>query len=408
MLTWIREKFGTIVIGLIIGLITFVFVFSGIMSPKSTRGLHEGAVAGEVNGDMITRAEFGRAVDQRIEFFKNLFGGQGNVEEQIKSMRIRQAVFDDLVRRKLLVQEAKRMGTLPSDEEIRDRIREMEAFKQDGRFDVLRYKGILSQNGYTPESFERLIREDAAAEQWSKYFESRVHVSEVEIQQEFDFTQNKRNIKYVLLTSEAGRKGVAVSPEDLQKFFSNETRLNLARNNYEAHKETSHKGKSFDAVKDSIARDILAGERQADVKKANEDLAAKIQPLLTASKAGDSQVNALLKSYGVEVKQTGLITAQNNYLPGLGEAKELIADAFAPNSPITSKAKTYSSLGWVAVAIVSESQKPEPSKLAAERESMFKQITSRKQREVYGSWMKKLTERAKITPNVEVVGADNS
>ena len=52
MLTWIREKFGTVVISCIIGLIGFVFVFLGVFSPKATRGLHEGAVAGTVNGEI--------------------------------------------------------------------------------------------------------------------------------------------------------------------------------------------------------------------------------------------------------------------------------------------------------------------------------------------------------------------
>ena len=61
MLSWIREKFGTVVIGAIISVIALVFVFYGVFSPKATRGLHEGAVAGTVNGDAITIAEFNRA-----------------------------------------------------------------------------------------------------------------------------------------------------------------------------------------------------------------------------------------------------------------------------------------------------------------------------------------------------------
>jgi hypothetical protein len=54
MLTWIREKFGKTIIGLIIGLLALVFVFYGVFSPKATRGIHEGAVAGTVNGDPIS------------------------------------------------------------------------------------------------------------------------------------------------------------------------------------------------------------------------------------------------------------------------------------------------------------------------------------------------------------------
>src|SRR5919106_4957840 len=98
MLTWIREKFGTVVIGAIIGFIAFVFVFYGVFSPKSTRGLHEGAVAGTVNGDPISIAEFNRELNRRLEFFKNIAGGKIS-EEQLKSFKIREGVFQELANR---------------------------------------------------------------------------------------------------------------------------------------------------------------------------------------------------------------------------------------------------------------------------------------------------------------------
>ncbi len=408
MLTWIREKFGTIVIGTIIAFIAFVFIFSGVVSPKATQGLHEGAVAGTVNGDYITLNEYNRNLNQRIEMFRNLFGGQGNIEDQLKNMRVRQGVFDDLVRRKILVQEATRHGLLPSDEEIRDRIREIDAFKQDGRFNVVKYRDVLAANGYTPESFERSLREDLVSEQWSRYFEKRVHVADTELKREFETTQNKRNVKYVLLTTETGRKGVQVSQEDIKKFLDDSARQNLARNHYEARKEAQYKGKTFDAVKESIAKEIIAGERLDEVKKVNEQLAAKIQPALTASKGSDAQVNAILKPYGVEVKSTGLITAQTPYLPGIGEAKELMADAFAAKSPIEGKAKTYRSANWVLVALVSESQRPDLAKLDSERDSLIRQIQQKKLRGIQEGWMKKLMERSKIVSNPDVVGANES
>src|SRR4051794_15984750 len=121
MLSWIREKFGTVVIGGIIALIAFVFVFYGVFSPKSTRGLHEGAVAGTVNGDAISIADFNRELNRRMEFFKN-FGGGKLTDEQLKSFRIREGVFHEIANRKLMVQEAWRQGLVASDEEVREKI----------------------------------------------------------------------------------------------------------------------------------------------------------------------------------------------------------------------------------------------------------------------------------------------
>src|SRR3982751_2131010 len=105
MLSWIRGKFGPFLAGGIIAFIAFVFIVSGVFSPKSTRGLHEGSVAGTVNGDPISLADFNRSLNQRIEFFKNM-GGTKITEEQLKGFQIRQSVFQDLVIRKLMIQEA--------------------------------------------------------------------------------------------------------------------------------------------------------------------------------------------------------------------------------------------------------------------------------------------------------------
>ena len=102
MLNWIREKFGRAVIGGIITFIAFVSVFYGVFSPKATRGLHEGAVAGTVNGDPISIADFNRELNRRMEFFKNLGGGKLS-DEQLKSFRIREGVFQELANRKLMI-----------------------------------------------------------------------------------------------------------------------------------------------------------------------------------------------------------------------------------------------------------------------------------------------------------------
>src|SRR5271170_3101408 len=100
MLTWIREKFGTVLIALIIGFIAFVFVFYGVFNPRSTRGLHEGSVAGTVNGDSISLAEYQQELKRRTDFFRGMMGGQNISEEQLKAFHLKGMVFQELVRKK--------------------------------------------------------------------------------------------------------------------------------------------------------------------------------------------------------------------------------------------------------------------------------------------------------------------
>src|SRR5689334_21479183 len=87
-LSWMREKFGPAMVGGIIAFIAFVFIFSGVFTPKATRGLHEGSVAGTVNGEPISLAEFNREYSRRMEFFKNLGGGKLS-EEQLRAFHMK-------------------------------------------------------------------------------------------------------------------------------------------------------------------------------------------------------------------------------------------------------------------------------------------------------------------------------
>lgn len=408
---WARSKYGTMISGGIIGFIGFVFVVSGVFNPKSTRGLHEGAVAGTVNGDPISLAEYNRALNQRLEFFKNLGGGKIS-DEQLKQFRVKESVFNDLVRRKLMVQEAAKQGMQASDEEVRDQITKIPAFQKDGKFDLATYKNVLQANNYNPGSFERMVREDISTQGWQSYFQNRVKVSDSEIRQQFMLGEDKRNIKYVLLTTEAGRQGVTgqVPQAEVDKFLADPAKVNLAKSQFEAKKDKDLKGQTFDMAKNQLAREILAGEKVEEIKKVNEKLGDQVAQAMTAEKGSDAKVNALLKPYKVEVRSTGAISRGNPYLPGVGEAPDLLKDAFAPKSPIDpaegGKAKKYVSNNWVLVAIVTEAKRPDLARLESERGNLVRQLTQKKQRDLSEEWLKKVQSKAKIDPNPQVVGEE--
>jgi hypothetical protein len=399
----IREKFSATFVSLIIGFISLVFIFYGVFSPKATRGMHEGAVAGTVNGEAISLREYQQSLNQRLEFFRKMAGGKIS-EEQLRAFRIQEAVFRELVQRKLLVQEARRTGLDASDEEVKQAILDIPAFQKDGKFDLISYKRAVEGSAYgSTGNFERLIRDDLSAQRWNDYFMRRIHVSDAEARQEFMTSRNKRNVKYVLLTQETGRKGIEVKPEEVKKYLADTSKMNLVKNQFEARKEADFKGKTLDAVQDEIARELIASERSAEVQKINEKLADQVLAVLTADKGSDARANAILKDYGAKVMTTGLFSRQNDMVPGIGESKELVTDAFQEPSPIGTKAKKYAQPGAVVVAVVTEVQHADADKFDSEREGMIKQITQKKQRSLYEAWMKKLSEKAKIDMNPDVV-----
>ena len=407
MLSVMRNKFGPAIVSSIIGVIALVFIFSGVFNPKATRGMHEGTVAGTVNGDSISLSEFNRELTRRMEFFKNMGGGK-LTDAQLKGFRIKEGVFSELVNKKLMSQAAERAGSIPGDEEIRAKIREIPAFQKDGNFDTLTYKRVLEANNYTPASFEGLMREDLSVQHWNQFFKDRVKVSEEELKDEFVSSHDKRDIKYVVLTAETGSKGVKIDQADVAKFLADTSKTNLARVRYDQGKKDVFKDKTFDQAKEQIARGVLASEKSEAVSKVNKELADQILPMLTGDKKSDAKVNALLKTYGAEVKYTKPIARSNAFIAGVGEAKDLMADAFAKKSPIDpaqgGKAKIYTNPGTITVALVAESQRADLADFPKSRVELLGQVTSRKEHELLEAWMKKLNEQAKIEKNDSVVG----
>lgn len=406
MLSWIREKFGTVMIGGIIGFIAFVFIFYGVFSPKATRGLHEGAVAGFVNGDAITLSEFNREYTRRVETVKGMFGGKIS-EEQLGAFRLKESVFDDIVRRKLLVQESKKQGIQVADEQVREVIREMPVFQKDKHFDVLTYKQVLEANQYTPGSFEKLVRDDLAAQLWQRYFAQHVSVSVEELRREYESTENKRKLKYVVLNSEALGKLIQVTPAEIQKYLAEESKLNLVKAQFEGKKETLYKGKTLDSVKEGIARELIAGSRLEEVQKIGNQLAEKIKTVMTASQSSDAKVNQMLKSVGLGVKTTDWLTRSSSVIQGLGDATPLLKDAFSKSENLSGP-KKYSLAAGLVVALVSEVHTPDFSKFDEQRETLLGQVNLRKQQGLYQAWITQLTQRAKVEKNATVLGLEKS
>lgn len=407
MLSWIRDKFGGVLVVGIIGFIAFVFVFSDLIRPKATRGIHEGAVAGTVNGDAIPLAEFNRAYGRQVEYFRQMMGGNVS-EDQLKAFRFKDMVFNELVQRRLRLQQADHMGLTVSDEQVRDTIREVPAFKKDGKFDVLAYKQVLDANGYHAGSFERTVREDLLATEWSNYFRDRVQVTDEEARREFIKRNEKRKIKYVMITLDAAKKAVPVTAAEVSKALADPNKLNLAKSQYEARKAGEFKGKTFDQVKDQLAREMVSSDKFAEAQKVQENLAGEVQAALSASAAGDAKVNAIVKNLGAKVVTSDWVSSQSSSLPNVGEAAALLKDAFAAKSPINpahgGKAGKYSVAQGTLVALVLDAQNADLSKFDAERASILEQLTQRKAGELAQGAMAEVTKKAKVERNPEVVG----
>jgi hypothetical protein len=356
MIGAIRTKMGPKVIGAVIAVIAFVFIFYGIFTPGA--GSQAPSVAGEVNGETITYSEFSRALTQRIEFFKNLMGGKVS-DEQIEQFHIREAVFQDLAQKKVLGQIARKEGFYPSNEQIRDQIVKMDVFQKDGRFDKVLYKNVLTQNQYSPTRFEEMIGQDVMDQSFRTYIASLAYVSSADIERELKISKERRKVKYVFVDNESIRK---ISP---------------------------------------MTKEKMKPEEQAKVlDQTAEKLGAEIIPALNANQ--DAKINDSLKGTTAKVKTSEWLDAKAEVIPGVGSISPIKSELYSMKKG--DPAKKFALMGGTLYAMVVDLDAFDASKLTAkDKTEAANRLQYQKQSEVLAELIKNWSKKASIERNDRVV-----
>lgn len=344
----LRGKAGRYIVGGIISFIALIFAFEGVFGPKATRGLHDGSVAGKVNGEAISIGDYNRALERKLEFLKGLTGGKVS-EEQMKMFRVREGVFQEMVQQKLMAQAAMDSGRVPSDEAVRQEIMTLPYFQKEGKFDPAQYRAVLEANRYTTAMFEKMIREQLAVEDWTKSFSNQVRISDAETKEEYLLSKNQRTYKIASIP--------AAAPA---------------------------------AEKDKTLSPKAAAE--------------KVAAVLRADKKSDDVANAILKPFGVTVREIPDASQGSGFVAGASDHPELAKELFLENGLVPGKAKIYESPARISVVLVTSVKKPDLGKFEAEKGETQSQLRSKKERELMNDVIKKLTDKAAIEPNLSVVG----
>ncbi|MGE4232714.1 MAG: SurA N-terminal domain-containing protein [Bacteriovoracia bacterium] len=241
MFETMRRVFGPVAVAVIIGAIALVFVFYGVFSPKIPGMRGGGSSAATVNGENISARDFYREYQQRVELYQAMMKGQADLK-MLQQLGLKHQVLDSLIQRKLMLQEATRLGVVVSDSEVRSRIETMPYFKKDGKFDADYYQKLLTANHLSPAKFEDSVREDLVRERLQLLFRDGIRASALEAKQDFLLTSDQREFNYVILPK--GYKNVASAVESVKKGNIKELKKEKI--------ETKNSGK-FDASRTTLA-----------------------------------------------------------------------------------------------------------------------------------------------------------
>ncbi len=214
MLKFMRVYATSWFIKFILGAIVIVFVFWGV----GNFGAQKVNRAATVNGDIITQTEYSNAFKNLIERYRQNFGSNFN-NDMIERFNIKQQALDGLIDQKLLLQEAARLNFKVSEKEMIDAITKMDAFKENGVFDKVRYRKLLTNYRTSPGEFETAQKESMTEQKLRSFISNSVRVSDQEVKEWFEWENRSISIEYTLFEPEAYKNIEPPSDEDVKAFF---------------------------------------------------------------------------------------------------------------------------------------------------------------------------------------------
>ncbi len=191
MLKYMRENTGSWVIKILLGLIVLVFVFLGMGSIGSKRGNQ----VATVNDEPITMDEYKRSYQNILEQMRQRFGDNLN-DEILKMLQVKKQALDRLIDERLVLSEAGRLKISISDQELRDSLLSIPAFRKNGAFDVATYKMVLTRNRMSPESFEQMQRNALKQQKVRDLVLSTISASDQEAREWYTYGKTEMGIDY--------------------------------------------------------------------------------------------------------------------------------------------------------------------------------------------------------------------
>ncbi len=214
MLSLMRKHATSWIIKVALFLIIIVFIFWGGYSYTARRA----SLLAKVNDDYITISEYNKAYDNLMDEYRRRFGGNLS-DELLKTLNVRKKALEMLIERHLLVSITKKLGLVPTADEIRKSIEAYAIFKTNGRFDPRKYEFILRRNHMSPEAFESQQSLLLALDKLRKIVTRNAKVSDKEVSDYFHFNRDEVKVAYVEI--DPAKFKVKDDPKKIEEFFEN-------------------------------------------------------------------------------------------------------------------------------------------------------------------------------------------
>ncbi|NDV25871.1 SurA N-terminal domain-containing protein [Desulfovibrio sp. JC010] len=215
MMDILRQNSQSWLIKLMLFIIAAVFVLA-----FSTGGFdgNTDPVIAYVNDEPVPTQEFMQVYRETAEAMR---AQNPNIDsDQLQSPEFKKAVLEQMVSKKLLEAEARKLGLSVSNNELSYSIRQIPAFSgAEGKFDMNLYQAFLQSRSMSAATFENNMRNSALIRKLQQYVTLPVKPSEAEARELFNTASEKVQIDYYYIPSADLVKHVKISDKSIESFY---------------------------------------------------------------------------------------------------------------------------------------------------------------------------------------------
>ncbi|HSK29015.1 MAG TPA: SurA N-terminal domain-containing protein, partial [Candidatus Limnocylindria bacterium] len=216
MLDFLRKRKRSWVIVFFLGIIIVVFaLFYGGSGNLRDQGRNDVA---EVNGEIISQREFALYYQRQLDRYREMFKG-ALTPEMIKGLNLKGNLIEELIQKKLVLQEARSLGLTASDEEVANHLAGVAEFQVAGRFNKEHYMQVLRSNRLLPAQFEEEQREQLTMERLYSVILDAIHVNDTEVRERYRLDQEKINLSYIRLSVAHFLSEVKLAEDEIKNFY---------------------------------------------------------------------------------------------------------------------------------------------------------------------------------------------
>ena len=214
MLGLMRKNANSWVIGLLFAIIIFVFALN--FGPWAGNVGGSPPYAADVNGRVITLAEFQIAYTQQLRSIQNYRPEYSQAEADKEG--IKQLVLDQLVAKELLSNLAQKNGLFISDEELAGFIKR-NLFGPDVAYSKELYHRIVYSNFNSTEAqFETQVRRELLAERMANLLRTGALVSDGEVMQAYEIKSTLVSLDFIRVDPQFMAVSNSMSDEEVTKW----------------------------------------------------------------------------------------------------------------------------------------------------------------------------------------------